>query len=122
MGREKLNKKDAEMVAHVVANNFGSARGNYIFYRDKGIELTGEIVEEMKKLRENSITRLEKWLSTQGVRDEAMSRFMDLLKASDWSTEESLLAFKKDVYDPFMSAPGETATELRNKLFGNPLK
>ena len=110
------------MIAHVVGNNIGSARGNYIFYRDKGIALTPEVVAEMKRLRDDSIKRLEEFLEKGRDKDEDMLKFMDLLRASDWSTEELLSAFKKDVYDPFEESSPEGARELRDRLFKRPLR
>jgi len=122
---EGKKNKNIGMVLHSVGNNIGSARGNYTFYRtnDRGLILTEEAVQGIKRSREKAIQGLETQMNNESgyTPDEAMLKFMDQLRASDWSTEESLLAFKRDVYDPFIASSGEETREVRNQ-FRNPLR
>lgn len=119
---EEKEKANTGMVRHLVGNNMGSAKGNYAFYRTQNKELPEELVRKINELKEEAIVRLDKWLEEEGTKDEGMLKFMEGLRASDWSTEESLLAFKRDVYDLFVTPLEGGARELRNEIFGEPGK
>lgn len=119
---ESKKENNVQIVRHAIENTMGSAKGNYAFFREQNKELTPEDTEKMNNLRDAAIQRLERALEKEENQNEAMSKFMDALKASDWSTEESLLAFKKNVFDPFVAPEVDGLGELRDNLFRNRLQ
>ncbi len=119
---ENQEKENVGMVRHVVGNMMGSAIGRSEFAREDNKNLTQEHIQDMEEHRQEAIQHMETWLQKSGdAPDETMSKFMNELKASNWSTEESLLAFKKNVYDPFVASQEEGLEELRDSLFKGPL-
>ena len=119
-----MKNNNIQMVLHSVGNTIGSVKGRYIFAREKNYtkEKTDEYVEA--EIHRQKIMKQLQTLVTkeESAPNQAMLDFIQKLGASDWSTEESLLAFFKDVYVPFTTPSTESATEVRNKLFRNPLK
>lgn len=115
---ESQKKEDVGMVRHAVGNMMGSAIARSQFAREDNKNLTQEHIQDMEEHRQEAIQRMETWLQKSGnAPDKTMLKFMDELKASSWSTEESLLAFKKNVYDPFVASEEEGLEELRDNLF-----
>ena len=118
---EKKEETNVGIVLHSVGNKIGSTRGRYIFARDKSYnaEETKSYVDAENARRE-ATEQLEKLICHEGDDnpDQAMSAFLESLKASDWSTEESFLSFKTEVFDPFTSSgESESARKIRDRLF-----
>ena|SRR3990167_4820999 len=98
MENQERKEENILMVRHVLGNIMGSTKGRYAFLRINNEALTKEFIQEAEWSKREAIKLLEERLKIEGILDEAMSTFMDELKASDWSTEESLLVFLKKKY------------------------
>ena len=121
---ENQEKKNVDMARHAVGNKLGSALGRSTFALANNKNLTQEHIQDMENHKQEAIQQMQRLIEKESdyKHDEAMSKFMDELRASNWSTEESLIAFKKNVFDPFVASEEEGLEELRNSLFKNSLR
>ena len=111
------------IVGHSVGNKPGSTRGRYVFAREQNYSAEETIrYVDAENARTEAIEQLEGLIrgKGEGSPDQAMSDFLERLKSSDWSTEESFLTFKRDVFDPFVGL--RSAQERRDEIFKRPLK